>query len=330
MNNKNCQKPIKSVDIVIPVYNEASNLNPLIDRTLKAMYPLKYSFRIIFVDDGSSDDSVDIIRQWINKDKEHITLACLNRNYGQHAAIIAGFETCSADVIVTIDADLQNPPEGIPKLLDKMEEGNYDIVSSLRGGGRKDNLFRKAASGAKESLVRKITKSKIRDSGCMLKAYKKEIIDVLLQCKEKFIYIPILADSFARNTAEITVEHLERASGESKYNVWKLMQLFFDILTGSTYMPLRFLTVFGGVMCAASILFAIIIIVLRVLYGAEWAEGGVFTLFGILFFLMGLQFFIFGIMGEYLCRISMDVRQRPKYLISSVEGAEKSGSVKNN
>ncbi len=311
---------INSIDVVIPVYNEELNLDMLIERSTNALKDREYSYRLVFIDDGSADKSGDVIRKWIKIYPENITLISLNRNYGQHAAIIAGFESCTADVIVTIDADLQNPPEGIPMLIDKMKEGNYDIVGSLRGGGRKDNLFRKAASGAKEYLVRKITKSNIRDSGCMLRAYKKAIIDVVLKCNEKFIYIPVLANSFARKTTEITIEHSERSAGVSKYNAWKLLQLFFDILTGSTFMPLRFLTVFGGIMAVSSIFFALLLIALRIFFGAAWAGNGVFTLFGVLFFFIGVQFFVFGLIGEYICRISMDVRQRPKFLVGSKEG----------
>lgn len=314
------ENKINSVDVVVPVYNEELNLNAFIERYVNALKGRDYSCRVIFVDDGSSDKSADVIRRWIKKYPENITLISLNRNYGQHAAIIAGFESCTADVIVTIDADLQNPPEGIPMLVDKMKEGDYDIVGSLRGGGRKDSFFRKIASSAKEHLVRRITKSNIRDSGCMLRAYKKAIIDVVLQCNEKFIYIPVLANSFARKTAEITIKHSERAAGKSKYDAWKLLQLFFDILTGSTFMPLRFLTIFGGVMAVVSIFLALLLITLRIFFGAVWAGNGVFTLFGVLFFFMGIQFFVFGLMGEYICRISMDVRQRPKFLIGSKEG----------
>ena len=311
---------INSIDVVVPVYNEELNLNAFIERSVNALKGKDYSYRLIFVDDGSGDKSGDVVRKWIKQYPENITLISLNRNYGQHAAIIAGFESCTANVIVTIDADLQNPPEGIPMLVDKMKEGGYDIVGSLRGGGRKDSFFRKIASGAKEHLVRKITKSNIRDSGCMLRAYKKAIIDVVLRCNEKFVYIPVLANSFARKTTEITIEHSERAAGESKYDAWKLLQLFFDILTGSTFMPLRILTIFGGVMAGVSIFFALLLITLRIFFGAVWAGNGVFTLFGVLFFFMGIQFFVFGLIGEYICRISMDVRQRPKFLVGSKEG----------
>jgi len=315
----NIANEINSVDIVVPVFNEEDNLNPFIERTMKAMQECSYVFRAIFVDDGSADSSVEIVRNWIKKFPENITLICLNRNYGQHSAIIAGFESCTADVIVTIDSDLQNPPEAIPRLLDKMKEG-YDVVGSLRGGGRKDNSFRKWASISKDYMVRKITNSNMRDSGCMLRAYRKNLIDVVLQCNERFVYIPVLADSFAKSSTEIEVEHSERGAGESKYNFWKLLELFFNILTGSTFMPLRFLTVFGGLMCFLSILFGIVLIILRFSLGHAWAEGGIFTLFGILFFFVGVQFFVFGILGEYICRISMDVRRRPKYLIVSREG----------
>lgn len=317
------ENKVNSIDVVVPVYNEEYNIGAFIERADKAFKDKHYSYRLILVDDGSADKSCEIIRDWIKKLPNNVALISLNRNYGQHSAIIAGFEQCTAEVIVTIDADLQNPPEGIPMLISKMEEDNYDIVGSLRGGGRKDNIFRKLASEAKDKMVRRITKSKIRDSGCMLRAYKKKIIDIVLQCTEHFIYIPVLADSFARKSTEIEIEHSARGAGESKYNVWKLLQLFFDILTGSTYMPLRVLTVFGGVMCAVSLLLAIVLIILRIFLGPVWSGHGLFPLFGILFFFIGGQFFVFGLIGEYICRISMDVRHRPKFIIGSKEGKVK-------
>lgn len=313
------KKQVNFVDIIVPVFNEEENLNLLLERTTKSLENVPYKYRIILVDDGSSDRSTDIIREWITKKPENIVLICLNRNYGQHAAIIAGFENCDADVIITIDADLQNPPEAIPTLVQKVQEG-YDIVYTTRGGGRKDNIFRRASSILKDYMVRKITRSNMRDSGCMLIAYRKEIIDVVLRCNERFIYIPVLANSFTKKTTEIVVEHAKRAYGESKYNFWKLLQLFFDILTGSTFMPLRFLTIFGGMMCIAGLSAGILLIILRLLFGSAWAMNGVFTLFGVLFFFVGVQFFVFGIFGEYICRISMDVRNRPKFVIASKEG----------
>lgn len=313
------KKRINSADIIVPVFNEEGSLNLLLERITKSLENVSCKYRIILVDDGSIDQSVNIIREWITKKPENIALICLNRNYGQHAAIIAGFENSDAEAVITIDADLQNPPEAIPTLIKKLEEG-YDIVYTTRGGGRKDNIFRRMSSLLKDYMVRKITGSNMRDSGCMLIAYRKEIIEVVLRCNERFIYIPVLANSFTKKTTEIVVAHAKRAYGESKYNFWKLLQLFFDILTGSTFMPLRFLTIFGGIMSVAGLSAGILLIVLRLLFGSVWAMDGVFTLFGILFFFVGVQFFVFGIFGEYICRISMDVRNRPKFVIASREG----------
>jgi len=311
--------PVNSVDVVVPVYNESANIDALLERLLAALTPLPCAFRILLVDDGSADDSVELIRKWIAKRPENVALLCLNRNYGQHAAIIAGFEACKAEAVVTIDADLQNPPEEIPRLLAKMREG-FDIVGSIRKS-RRDNFFRKTASKIMNFLVRRLTKVNMRDYGCMLRVYRKGIIDAMLQCEERFIYIPVLANSFARTATEIEVDHAERAAGASKYNFWKLLTLFFDILTGTTFMPLRLLVFLGGLMCAASTLFGALLIALRLYHGSIWAAHGVFTLFAVLFFFVGVPFLAFGILGEYICRISMDVRQRPKYLIASKEGA---------
>ena len=312
---------VGSVDVVIPIYNESDNIDALLGRSLQALSSAPYAFRLLLVDDGSSDDSVGKIRGWIAKEPGKIMLVRLNRNYGQHAAIIAGFEHCDADAVVTIDADLQNPPEEIPALIAKMQEG-YDVVGSVRRI-RKDNVLRRLASRTMNRLVRRLTKVNMTDYGCMLRAYHRDVIKAILQCEERFIYIPVLANSFATHSVEVMVEHHERAAGDSKYNYWKLFTLFFDILTGTTFMPLRLLTVLGVGMCGASAIFGALLLVLRFCYGTAWGAYGVFTLFGVLFFFVGIQFFTFGVMGEYICRISMDVRKRPKYLIASMEGAVK-------
>lgn len=310
---------VKSVDVVVPVFNEEANVDALLGRCVEALSKTSYKYRILLVDDGSRDGTVAKIMSWIDCHPDQVALVRLNRNYGQHAAIIAGFERCTADAVVTIDADLQNPPEEISRLLDKMREG-FDVVGSVRQG-RKDTLLRKVPSLCMNFLVRRLTRVEMRDFGCMLRAYHIGIVKAILSCSERFIYIPVLANSFARSAVEIDVGHSDRAAGESKYNYWKLFALFFDILTGSTFMPLRILTFAGVALSVASVFFGLFLIVLRLCFGAAWAVFGVFTLFGVLFFFLGIQFLAFGLLGEYICRIGMDVRRRPKYLVAWEDGA---------
>jgi len=315
-----------SVSIVIPVYNEADNLNELLDRTLAACRSLKNPFEIILVDDGSRDGSEKIIKEAVSKYNEEIIGVFLNRNYGQHSAVMAGFAQARGEIIVTLDADLQNPPEEIPRLVAKMCEG-YDVVGSIRKP-RQDSLFRRFSSMLVNKMTASVTGILMHDYGCMLRAYRRQIVQAMLQCHERSTFIPALANSFARRTAEIEVKHTQRKRGDSKYSLWKLINLQFDLLTSITTMPLRFLTFVGVIVSLMGMGLGILILILRFLWGPEWAAKGVFTLFAILFIFIGGQFVAMGFLGEYLGRTYTDVRARPRYFVQSVEGKSRLASVK--
>jgi undecaprenyl-phosphate 4-deoxy-4-formamido-L-arabinose transferase len=278
-------------------------------------------YEIILVDDGSNDDSAAIITRAAEQKHGNIIGVTLNRNYGQHAAVMAGFSESRGDVVVTLDADLQNPPEEIPKLIQKIEEG-ADVVGSIRVS-RRDTLFRKLGSFVINKAVQKATGVMMHDYGCMLRAYRRNIVDAMLQCHERSTFIPVLANSFARNTAEIEVRHAKRAAGQSKYRLWKLINLQFDLLTSMTTLPLRVLSVLGGIISLAGGGLSIFIFVMRLIYGSEWAVQGVFTLFAVLFIFIGAQFIAMGLLGEYIGRIYHDVRARPRYFVQAVVGRNK-------
>ncbi len=310
--------PQPMVSLVIPVFNESQNLPELVTRCLRTCAGMKKSFEIVLVDDGSSDGSSQIIAEAVGQNRGKIIGVLLNRNYGQHAAVMAGFAESRGDMIVTLDADLQNPPEEIPKLIGKMEEG-FDTVGTVRVS-RKDTLFRKMASRIINKAARKATGVMMHDYGCMLRGYGRHVVDAMLQCHERSTFIPVLANTFARNATEIEVAHAERSVGESKYGLWKLINLQFDLLTSMTTLPLRLLSVVGTCMSLAGIAFGILLLVMRLAYGAGWAAEGVFTLFAILFFFIGGQFVALGLLGEYIGRIYHDVRARPRYFIHEVIG----------
>ncbi len=314
--------PRPKVSLVIPVFNERQNLRELIARCLKTCGDVKKSFEIILVDDGSSDGSTQIIAGVVGQNPGRIIGVLLNRNYGQHAAIMAGFAESRGDMVVTLDADLQNPPEEIPKLVRKMEEG-FDIVGTVRIS-RKDTFFRRMASRIVNKAARKATGVMMHDYGCMLRGYGRHVVDAMLQCHERSTFIPVLANTFARNATEIDVDHAERSVGNSKYGLWKLINLQFDLLTSMTTLPLRFLSVVGTLMSLSGIGLGILLLVMRLIHGPGWAAEGVFTLFAILFFFIGGQFVALGLLGEYIGRIYHDVRARPRYFIHEVIG--RSGS----
>ena len=305
------------LSVVIPVYNEKENLPELIERCLSACRKARKTFEIILVDDGSRDTSGDIISQAADTHKEVIAVI-LNRNYGQHAAVVAGLEQTRGEIIITLDADLQNPPEEIPNLVYEMEQG-VDVVGTVREN-RQDSVFRRFASSIVNRMVRRTTGVMMHDYGCMLRAYRRSVVDAMLQCHEHSMFIPILANSFAGSTSEITVKHAPRKKGESKYDILKLISLQFDLLTSMSTFPLRLLSYMGAIISICGIGFGIILMLLRFVYGAEWAAQGVFTLFALLFVFIGAQFVGLGLLGEYIGRIYHDVRSRPRFFIKEIRG----------
>lgn len=306
-------KNTRFLSVVIPVYNEEGNLDELIRRCLNVLRGMDFSFELILVDDGSRDSSARMIQEAAQANPGDVKGLILNRNYGQHSAVLAGFKESVGDIVVTLDADLQNPPEEIPALVKAIIEG-HDVVGSVRQN-RQDTQFRKISSMLVNKGVQKATGVKMNDYGCMLRAYKRNIIDAILQCHERSTFIPVLANSFARNTTEIPVKHDERKAGESKYSFLKLVSLQFDLLTCMTTFPLRLLSIVGGAVSVAGIGFGLFLIMMRLIFGAAWAADGVFTLFAILFIFTGAQFLALGLLGEYIGRIYNDVRARPRYFV---------------
>jgi undecaprenyl-phosphate 4-deoxy-4-formamido-L-arabinose transferase len=310
------------ISIVIPVFNEEDNLKELLDRCLDVCKNMDRTFEIILVDDGSADRSAEIIANTVRENSGKVIGVFFNRNYGQHAAVTAGFKESKGDTVITLDADLQNPPEEIPKLVEQIDMG-YDVVGSIRTP-REDSLFRRAASNLVNKTVQKSTGVMMNDYGCMLRAYRRPIVDAVLQCHERSSFIPVLANRFARNTTEIKVRHARRAAGESKYSLWKLINLQFDLLTSMTTFPLRLLSFLGIFISGTGFAIGAYIITMRLVHGSDWAVGGVFTLFAILFVFIGALIVGMGLLGEYLGRVYDDVRARPRFFIHQVMGRQQS------
>jgi len=302
------------LSVVIPVYNEEQGLAALFARLYPALDALRIPYEIIFVNDGSRDRSAAILREQFQQRPDVTRVILFNGNFGQHMAVMAGFEQLRGRRIVTLDADLQNPPEEIGRLIDKMDEG-YDYVGSIRRM-RQDSAFRRVAGKTMNLVRERITRIRMTDQGCMLRAYSREIVDAINSCREISTYIPALAYTFAQRPVEIEVEHEERAAGESKYSLYQLIRLNFDLVTAFSLVPLQMYSLAGMLISLLSILFVGYLAVRRLLVGPE-AEG-VFTLFGIVFFLLGIALLGIGLLGEYLGRIAQQVRQRPRYLIQAV------------
>lgn len=305
------------LSVVIPIYNEQAGLAHLFERLYPALDKLAtegVSYEIVFVNDGSKDRSAVILSDQFRTRPDVTRVVLFNGNYGQHMAILAGFQASRGNIIVTLDADLQNPPEEIGALVAKMREG-YDYVGSIRRE-RQDSFWRTCASRAMNYIREKTTHITITDQGNMLRAYGRNIIDLINQCSESNTFVPALAYTFARNPTEIIVEHEERVAGESKYSIYSLIRLNFDLMTGFSIMPLQLFSMFGMIMSAASGALVLLLLVRRFILGAE-AEG-LFTLFAISFFLMGTILFGIGLLGEYIGRIYQQVRGRPRFVVQTI------------
>jgi undecaprenyl-phosphate 4-deoxy-4-formamido-L-arabinose transferase len=305
------------LSVVIPVYNEQEGLTHLYARLYPALDALAsrgVSYEIVFVNDGSRDNTAAILADQYRLRPDVTRVILFNGNYGQHMAILAGFEVTRGDIVVTLDADLQNPPEEIGALVDKMREG-FDYVGSIRRK-RRDAVWRTYASKLMNQVREKITRIKITDQGNMLRAYGRNVIDLMNQCTEVNTFVPALAYTFARKPTEIVVEHEERAAGESKYSFYSLIRLNFDLMTGFSIVPLQLFSMLGMVLSMASAGLVGFLLVRRFILGAE-AEG-LFTLFAIAFFMMGVILFGIGLLGEYIGRIYQQVRGRPRYVVLTI------------
>jgi undecaprenyl-phosphate 4-deoxy-4-formamido-L-arabinose transferase len=303
------EKP--DLSVVIPVYNEEENLPELGRRLFSTLNGLSYRYEIIFVDDGSIDRSWEIISRMHREHPEEVRGLQFIRNFGQHPAIFAGFQAAQGKVIVTLDADLQNPPEEIPKLIAKLEEG-YDTVGGWREI-RRDSFFRRLPSAFINWLMSKVTGVHLHDYGCMLRAYRREVIDSINQCQESTSFIPALANMFARRITEVPVKHAERTKGQSKYSLVKLIRLNFDFMTGFSHLPIHAVGILGLIIAIIGLGFGFFLILRRLWVGPE--VEGVFTLFAILFVFAGLQMFGLALIGEYVGRIYREVRQRPRFVV---------------
>ena len=309
------------LSVVIPVYNEEAGLPALFARLYPALDALQIPYEVLFVNDGSRDRSAAVLKDQFAARPDVTRVVLFNANYGQHMAIIAGFDRVRGHRVVTLDADLQNPPEEIHALLKAMDAG-HDYVGGVRRT-REDAWWRRVASRAMNRLRERITHIKMTDQGCMLRAYSRGIVDAVAASREVSIYIPALAYTFAHHPTEVEVAHEERTAGESKYSVYKLIRLNFDLVTGFSLVPLQLFSLFGMFVAAMSLLMYGVVVVQRALAGDFF--GGITALWDrdiLQFFLTGVVLFGVGLVGEYVGRIHQQVRERPRYTIQAVLEAQ--------
>jgi len=304
----------RKVSIVIPVYNEEGNLPHLLPRLVPVLEGLGRPWEVVFVDDGSRDRSLALLKDAARAYPGHVKAVELLRNAGQHMAIMAAFGETDGEYVITLDADLQNPPEEIPKLVAKMDEG-HDVVGTVRAR-RKDTFFRKAASRLVNRTTALLTGMRLGDYGCMLRGYHRDVVDVMTASDEVTTFIPALAQLYARKPVEIDVAHEERAEGESKYSLLRLVRLNFDLMTGFSVVPLQLFGLLGFLTALFGFGFGLFLLVRRVIVGSE--VEGVFTLFALAFLVMGVIMAGVGMVGEYVGRIYQQVRGRPRFLVRRV------------
>jgi undecaprenyl-phosphate 4-deoxy-4-formamido-L-arabinose transferase len=304
------------LSVVIPVYNEEAVLPALFARLYPALDALGVSYEVVFVNDGSRDRSAALLREQFQKRPDVTRVVLFNGNFGQHMAIMAGFEYLRGSRVVTLDADLQNPPEEIAKLLARMDEG-HDYVGSIRMQ-RQDAAWRRWASRATNQLRERITHIRMTDQGCMLRAYDRPIVDAIRASREVSTFIPALAYSFAHNPTEVEVQHDERQAGVSKYSLYKLIRLNFDLVTGFSVLPLQLFSLFGIFVSIVSVAVYVIVIAKRILAGEADSLWVIWDRDILQFFLTGMLLFGLGLIGEYVGRIYQQVRERPRYLVQAV------------
>jgi undecaprenyl-phosphate 4-deoxy-4-formamido-L-arabinose transferase len=305
------------LSVVIPVYNEEAGLPALFARLYPALDALGPRYEIIFVNDGSRDRSAALLREQFQRRPDVTRVVLFGANCGQHLAIIAGFERCRGERVVTLDADLQNPPEEIGKLLAAMDAG-HDYVGGVRRE-REDSWWRRASSRAMNRLRERLTHIRMTDQGCMLRAYSSDVAAAVAASREVSTFIPALAYTFASNPAEVEVAHEQRAAGESKYSLYQLIRLNFDLITGFSLVPLQLFSMFGMLVSALSLATYVVVIGYR-LFFVEW-RGAVNLLWDrdiLTFFLIGVLLFGLGLVGEYVGRIYQQVRARPRYTVQAV------------
>jgi undecaprenyl-phosphate 4-deoxy-4-formamido-L-arabinose transferase len=311
---------VPKLSVVIPVYNEEQVLPSLFERLYPALDGLGICYECVFVNDGSKDRSAALLRQQFQRRPKQTRVVLFHANFGQHSAVMAGLSYARGDYVVTLDADLQNPPEEIGKLVSMLDQG-YDYVGTIRQQ-RQDRLWRRTLSKGVNKLREWITPVRITDQGCMMRGYARSVVLALNETREVNTFIPALASLYAMNPIEVPIAHEERHAGRSKYSLYSLIRLNFDLITGFSVVPLQLFSMVGMAVSVLSALLVVYLFVRRLIVGPE-AEG-LFTLFGVVFFFIGLALFGIGLLGEYVGRIYAQVRERPRYIVQAVleEGGE--------
>lgn len=306
------------LSVVIPIFNEEKNIPELFKRLMPVLDGLGRPYEVLCADDGSRDGSLELLKSTADRYPKCVRVIELSRNFGQHPALLAAFRYVTGGAVITLDADLQNPPEEIPKILAFLDQG-HDVVGGIRQH-RKDSFFRKFASWLVNRVTVMITRLELKDFGCMLRGYSRDVIDQINKCEENATFIPALGLMFARRPIEIPVEHAARGNGHSQYSIYRLIRLNFDLMTGFSVVPLQIFTLFGFLVSCGGVSFGIYLFIRRFVLLRQSEAEGVFTLLALAFVIIGVLMAGIGVLGEYIGRIYQEVRGRPRFHVRQVYG----------
>ena len=304
------------LSVVVPLFNEEESLPHLVEQLLQALRPSGERFELVLVNDGSSDRTAEVLEQ-ISREVPELVAVLLRKNYGQTAAMAAGFDVAQGEVIVSLDGDLQNDPADIPMLLAKLRQG-YDLVSGWRHQRQDAALQRKLPSRIANRLIGRVTGVKLHDYGCSLKAYRREVLSDMRLYGELHRFLPALAFIEGARITEVKVNHRARQYGSSKYGIDRTFRVLMDLLT--VWFMKRFLTRpmyvfgFGGLIAMLGSLLASTYLLVVKLMGGDIGNRPLLTL-AVVLGLAGIQLFCFGLLGELLIRTYHESQGRPIYRI---------------
>jgi len=302
-----------NISVVVPIYNEAGSIHELYERLTASISQISPNYELLFIDDGSTDNSLGLLKDLKNSDK-NVRIIKFTRNFGQQSAVLAGFRHCKGDIIVQLDADLQNPPEEIPILIQKLNEG-FDLVSGIRKK-RQDSFLRKICSSFLIFLISKLMGKKIDLDISSFRVMNRGVVKKINECKDKSRFLSALVSWLGVSSAQVEVEHAKRHHGETKYRIGKLLQLSMDLVTGFSRFPLRMVTYLGFFGATIGFMLMIFLLFQRYVRGVMY-DG--FTVLSALFSLFaGVQLLSIGILGEYIGRIYSQVQDRPDYVIEEI------------
>jgi glycosyltransferase involved in cell wall biosynthesis len=309
------------LSLVIPVYNEEENLSPLFQAIQKAMGSLKKSWELIFVDDGSSDGSLEIMRGLVHKDPGHVRVVSFRRNFGQTAAIAAGIDHSEGEIVILLDADLQNDPADIPLLLLKIDEG-YDVVSGWRKD-RKDNvILRTLPSMMANGLISWVTGVRLHDYGCTLKAYRRDALEGFRLYGEMHRFIPVFAHSIGARITEVVVHHNPRRFGKAKYGLERTLKVLLDLFTVKFLLSYsnKPIYLFGGAGIFSILIGAATLLYLFIRRTVQNIPilGSPFFQLAVMFVILGFQSILMGLIAELLVRTYHESQHKPTYTVREV------------